>query len=74
MPAVVNKVLKQFSPSGMEKVEISILDADDLFREIRVENLLTDGKGNMLALQPGVHLDVRLEADRDSLNPKTRNP
>lgn len=71
MPAVVNKVLKHFHA---EMVEIAIPDADELFREIRVENLLTDAKGNMLALQPGTHLDVRLEADRNNLIPKAPNP
>jgi len=74
MPAFVNKVLKPFSSSGAEKIEISIPDADDLFREIRVENLLTDAKGNVLALQPGAHLDIRLEADKESLIPKIPNP
>jgi len=74
MPAVVNKVLKPRSPFGTEKVEISIPDADDLFREIRVENLLIDAKGNMLALQPGTQLDVRLEADKENLTGKSPNP
>ena len=69
MPAIVNKVLKP-SAIGSEKIEISIPEAEDLFREIRVENVLTDAKGNMLALQQGAPLDVRLEANKETLIPK----
>ena len=42
VPAVVQKIIKSVYPGQMEKIEISIPAADDLFREIRIENTLTD--------------------------------
>lgn len=69
--AVATKVLKPVHTLGADKVEISIPDADDLYREIRLANSLTDRRGNMLALQPGTHVDVILGADRENLVTKS---
>jgi hypothetical protein len=44
-------------------VEISILGADDLFREIRIENSFTDVDGQPVALRPGVQVEVTIEAE-----------
>jgi hypothetical protein len=35
----VRKVLKPIGPGEPEKAEISIEEADDLYREVRVENV-----------------------------------
>ena len=34
-----------------------------LYREIRIENTLTDEHGNEVALKPGAHVEVTVEAD-----------
>ena len=65
MPAAVTKVIP--TVGGVEKVEIQIPEADDLFREIRVENSFEDWQGNALAIRAGAPLDVRLEASASSL-------
>jgi hypothetical protein len=49
------------------KVEISIADADHLFREVRIKNLFTDLDGRQVALGTGAHVDVTFEAE-------TKNP
>jgi hypothetical protein len=59
----VEKVIKPAYPSEPEKAEVIIEDADHLYREIRVENVLTDENGNKAALKPGAKVDVVLEAD-----------
>jgi hypothetical protein len=41
----VKKLIKPLDPSQPEKVEIDIHEADDLYREIRIENVVTDGDG-----------------------------
>ena len=41
----VQKVLKPIVPGEPEKAEISVEEADDLYREIRVEKILTDENG-----------------------------
>jgi hypothetical protein len=45
------------------KVEISISQADDLFREIRIENNFSDVDGVAVALRIGALLDVTVEAE-----------
>jgi hypothetical protein len=37
--------------------------AEDLFREIRIENAFTDADGQTVALKDGAHVDVSFEAD-----------
>jgi len=41
----VRKVIKPMDPSQSEKAEIEIHEADDLYKEIRIENKLVDSKG-----------------------------
>jgi hypothetical protein len=44
-------------------VEITISDADDLFREIRIPNLFTGLDGGSVGLKNGAAVDITLEAD-----------
>ena len=66
----VNKVLKPIFPNDTEKAEISVEEADDLYREIRVENVLTDENGDEARLKPGADVDVIVEADTDAITKK----
>ena len=66
----VQKVLKPIAPSEPEKAEIGVEGADDLYREIRVENVLTDENGDKVRLKPGAEVDVILEADTDATTKK----
>ncbi len=66
----VQKVLKPITPLQPEKAQISVEEADDLYREIRVENTLTDGNGNEVRLKPGAEVDVIVEADTDATTKK----
>ncbi len=62
VPAVVTKIVAFAGQPA--KVEISITQADDLFREIRIENNFTDVDGGPVALTNGARLDVTFEAER----------
>ena len=62
----VQKIIKPIYSYGTEKAQIDIHQADDLYREIRVENELTDEKGEKVALRPGAEVDLVLEADSDA--------
>jgi predicted DNA-binding antitoxin AbrB/MazE fold protein len=66
----VLKVLKPIVPKEPEKAEISVHEADDLYREIRIENVLTDENGEKVRLKPGAEVDVVLEADTDATTKK----
>ena len=51
-------------PSETEKAEIEIHEGDDLYREIRVENVVKDQEsGEEAHLKPGAEVDVIVEAD-----------
>jgi hypothetical protein len=63
VPAVVNKLVKSGFADEPERVEISITGAENLFREIRIENKFTGIDGGPVALTNGAHVDVTFEAE-----------
>ncbi|MGH9545640.1 MAG: hypothetical protein ACRD23_10535 [Terriglobales bacterium] len=70
LPGTVEKIIPSVHPSLPEKAQIDIEGADDLYREIRVENTLQDEAGKPVALKPGAHVDVTIEADVKETTPK----
>ena len=66
----VQKVIKPSIPSQPEKAQINIHGADDLYREIRVENVVTDENGKEAQLKPGAEVDVIVEADSSATTKK----
>jgi hypothetical protein len=63
LPGVVNKIIKPVLPNEPEKAQIDVEGADHLYREIRIENLVTDEHGEEAKLKPGATVDVIVEAD-----------
>jgi len=61
----VKKVIKSVHPTQAEKAQIDITEADDLYREIRVDNDLTDDEGNKERLEPGDEVNVTIERESD---------
>ena len=53
MRAKVQKIIKPAYAAQPEKAEISIDEADDLYREIRIENRLMGEKGKEARLTGG---------------------
>jgi hypothetical protein len=70
LPGVVEKIIKSPIPDEPEKAEIAVHGADDLYKEIRVENALTDENGDEVSLKKGVQVQVTIEADPDDTEPK----
>lgn len=68
LPGKVEKVIAPATPEETEKVQISIEEADTLYREIRIENSLTDEEGNEVKLKEGVDVDVTVEAEENATN------
>jgi hypothetical protein len=66
----VEKVIKPTLPGEPEKAQIGIEKADDLYREIRIENVLTDENGDQVRLKRGAEVDVIVEADTDATTKK----
>ena len=65
----VQKIIKPLS-GEKEKAQIGIDEGDDLYREIRVENELTDESGEKARLKPGAEVDVIVEADSNGTTQK----
>jgi hypothetical protein len=69
----VEKVIKPFVASEPDRAEISIAEADVLYREIRVENVVTDENGEKASLKPGAKVDVVVEAGSNATVKKPQN-
>ncbi len=71
LPGTVEKIIKPVEPSEAEKAQIAIDGADELYREIRVENSLTDENGNQVRLKKGASVEVTVEAPPEATAPKS---
>ncbi len=65
LPGTVEKIIKSPHPSVPEKAQIAVEGAEDLYREIRIENVLKDEDGQQVALKPGATVEVTIEANPD---------
>ncbi len=63
MPGTVEKVIKSPIPNEPEKAQISVEGADHLYRELRIENVLTNENGDKVSLNPGALVEVTVQAD-----------
>ncbi len=70
LPATVEKIIKPPSPGMPEKAQIAVEGADHLYRELRIENTLTDENGEKVRLKPGADVEVTIEAERGETIPK----
>ena len=67
----VRKIVVSPVPNDPEKAEIEVKGADDLYKEIRIENTLEDADGKKVKLKPGAKVDLTVEADPKETTPKT---
>ena len=70
LPGTVEKIIPPITPNQPEKAQIAVEGAEDLYKEIRVENTLQDESGNEVALKKGAKVDVTIEAEPDATEPK----
>jgi hypothetical protein len=73
LPATVEKIITSPSPREPEKAQISVEGADHLYRELRIENTLTDENGHEVRLKPGAEIEVTIEAPPEATIPKSGN-
>jgi len=58
--------IKPILPSEPEKAQIAIHGADHLYREVRIENTLTDENGEKVHLKPGAEVEVTIAAEPEA--------
>jgi len=71
LPGTVEKIITPPDPREPEKAQINIQHgADPLYKEIRIENSLTDEDGNEVKLKRGATVEVTVEATPSGIIPK----
>jgi hypothetical protein len=70
LPGTVEKIIQSPHPSMPEKAQIAVEGAEDLYREIRIENVLKDEDGEEVGLKPGAPVEVTIEADPENTTKK----
>jgi hypothetical protein len=70
LPGTVEKIIPSIDPSQSEKAQIDIEGADELYKEIRVENILQDDVGNSVSLKNGAEVEITIKADPEATTPK----
>jgi hypothetical protein len=70
LPGTVEKIIPPIIPSEPEKAQITVESAEELYREIRIENTLQDEKGNPVSLKVGAEVEVTIEAVSEATMPK----
>ena len=71
LPGKVEKIIESPHPDIPEKAQIAVEQADELYREIRIENTLEDRNGNKVGLKEGADVEVTVEADQEATIPKS---
>jgi hypothetical protein len=69
MLGTVEKIIKPAFPSVPEKAQIAVEGADHLYREIRIENELTDADGEKVRLKEGAEVEVKVSAEPEDVAP-----
>jgi hypothetical protein len=72
VPGTVEKIIPPVHPSGPEKAQIALEGADELYREIRIENSLTDENGDEVRLKKGAEVEITVEADPEATTPASK--
>ena len=70
LPGTVEKIIPPVDPSEPEKAQIAVEGADELYREIRVENTLQGEAGNPVSLKEGAKVEVTIAAEPEATKPK----
>jgi hypothetical protein len=73
LPGTVEKIIKPPIPNEPEKAQIAVEGADYLYREIRIENSLTNEDGEEVSLKPGAQVKVTVEAEAEATTPKSND-
>jgi hypothetical protein len=71
LPGTVEKIIEAVHPKEPEKAHINIDEgATPLYKEIRIENTLTDENGEEVKLKRGAKVEVTVEANPSGVIPK----
>jgi len=62
LPGTVNKIIASLRTIQPEQAQIAVAGAHGRYRDLRIENTLTDGNGNEVSLKKGAHVEITVTA------------
>src|ERR1700733_14938808 len=74
LPGTVEKILPSLSAHPADTVEISVESGHQLYREVRIENTLTDENGQKVSLKLGSPVEVTIAAEASYTTAQSRIP
>ena len=66
LTGTVEKIIPSPYEGEPEKAQIAVEGADDLYKEIRVENTLVTEDGEEVRLKKGAQVEVKIEAEPEA--------
>jgi hypothetical protein len=63
LPGTVDRILKPAARGKPEMVQIGVEGADHIYKDIRIENTLTDDLGQEVRLESGSKVDVTIASE-----------
>lgn len=66
----VQKIITSPVPSEPERAQIAVEGADHLYKELRIENTLTDASGNEVQLKAGAIVEITVKAQPHGVTAK----
>jgi hypothetical protein len=71
LSGTVDKIIPPRFPLQAETVQISVETPDELYREVRIENMLTDENGDKVRLKVGSPVEITIAAEAGSTTVKS---
>jgi hypothetical protein len=71
MPGTVDKIIPALSSSQPERAQIRIDRTEHRYRDLRIENTLTDENGDAVALKKGARVEITVTAEKKDVNSRT---
>jgi hypothetical protein len=68
MPGTVDEIIPSSSPSQPERAQFAVDGADQRYRDIRIENTLTDEHRGDVRLKKDAHVQVTVTAETKDVN------
>jgi hypothetical protein len=67
LPGSVDKIVKPPATGEREQAQIAVEGADRIYKEIRIENALTDDLGHEVRLEPGDKVKVTIASEPEPI-------
>jgi hypothetical protein len=73
MPGTVDRIIPASRPSRRERAQIAVEGADRRYRDLRIENILTDENGDDVRLKKGAHVEVTVSTEPEKSTIATKD-